>query len=60
MKLHRGRGCFVMSAARHDKIGRRNGSGPRPSIVPVIGEKIIALRLFYTYGRFPAKKRPYG
>ncbi len=38
---------FIMSAPRHDKIGRQGGSGPRPRIAPAIKDKINALRLFY-------------
>ena len=36
-----------MSAKRHDKIGHRGGSGPRPRIALAIEGKIIALRLFF-------------
>ena len=38
---------FIMSAPRHDKIGRQGGSGPRPRIALAIKDKINALRLFY-------------
>ncbi|EDS09330.1 hypothetical protein ANACOL_04104 [Anaerotruncus colihominis DSM 17241] len=58
MKLHRGRGYFVISTARHDKIGRQGGSGTRPSIVPTIEEKIIAGRLFLHIRALSRKKAP--